>query len=151
PNIFPRSMGIYLFFRRPYVENDPVNWVDPFGLMPEVPGDGTVVDPDDGLSAAEKDLAASRELSIKDEEIMKETLHKQELVGIAEIVVGGIGIFAGGNVPAAFVMADGAIRYTKAKYAKEFYSTRDSIRFISELSTPAVKNLAEELWERHDD
>ncbi|ORC29876.1 hypothetical protein B4O97_18780 [Marispirochaeta aestuarii] len=133
------------------MENDPVNWVDPFGLMPEVPGDGTVVDPDDGLSAAEKDLAASRELSIKDEEIMKETLHKQELVGIAEIVVGGIGIFAGGNVPAAFVMADGAIRYTKAKYAKEFYSTRDSIRFISELSTPAVKNLAEELWERHDD
>ena len=25
-----------------YVENDPVNWVDRFGLLPEVPGNGTV-------------------------------------------------------------------------------------------------------------
>ena len=46
-----------------YVGNDPVNWVDPLGLLPEVPGDGTVFEPDDGLSVAEKDLAASRELA----------------------------------------------------------------------------------------
>jgi RHS repeat-associated protein len=95
-----------------YVGGDPVNFVDEWGLFP---------------------WYVHEEIDRREER--KTKINRQEKLGIAITVVGGAAIFAGGGVPAAVVMATGAVMYTEAKSGNEF-GLEESAKFVSDLLTP---------------
>jgi RHS repeat-associated protein len=80
-----------------YVGGDPVNYVDPWGLMKS---EGNKDIADIAKSWAEKE---------RGERLTSEEADFQRAIGIGEMVLGGTGIFSGSApITGAFVMADGS-------------------------------------------
>jgi hypothetical protein len=94
-----------------YVNNNPINLIDPWGLDDQ----SVFFTPEDGTSYTEGDYNWQNEIDAEAFGDYVENLPpppSNQQVGTFVMFVGGVGIFMGGNIPAAYLMAAGAILYT---------------------------------------